>query len=273
MQLQNAKEKFAQQNIKFAAISYDSPAILKDFATRHKIDFPLLGDPHSEVIRNFHVLNAEAKGMTSGMARPGFYLIDPNGVIREAYFVANYADRLTPNSFIAKLFPELTEEVRQNVDAPHLKLTAAASDHFVSPGSRITLSADIELPPDVHVYSPGVQGYKPVQLMLPAVPGIAVAPAIYPVPNALYLAAIKETVPVFNGKFRVSQDVTIIPSKTGDIVRSLLSSEKTITISGSLQYQACDQTTCYPPATIPLAWQLQVIPLDLTRSPTSIRHK
>ena len=44
MQLQNTKQKFEAQGLKLAAISYDSPAILKDFAERHNIDFPLLAD-------------------------------------------------------------------------------------------------------------------------------------------------------------------------------------------------------------------------------------
>jgi peroxiredoxin len=74
VELQNARQRFGSQGLKLAAISYDSPAILKDFADRHKIEFPLLADPNSEVIRSFNVLNAEAKGMTKGMAYPGFFL-------------------------------------------------------------------------------------------------------------------------------------------------------------------------------------------------------
>ena len=73
MQLQNAKQRFESQGLKLAAISYDSPAILKDFAERHKIEFPLFADPKSEVIGSFNVLNTEAKGMTKGMAYPGFF--------------------------------------------------------------------------------------------------------------------------------------------------------------------------------------------------------
>jgi peroxiredoxin len=71
VQLQDAKQRFESQGLKLAAISYDSPAILQDFAKRHQIDFPLLADPNSEIIRSFHVLNSEAKGMTKGMAYPG----------------------------------------------------------------------------------------------------------------------------------------------------------------------------------------------------------
>ena len=255
------------------AISYDSPAILKDFAERHRIDFPLLADPNSEIIRKFNVLNAEAKGMTKGMAYPGFFYIDARGVIREKYFTAKYTDRLTANNVIAKLFPELSGEVNQNVEAPHLRLTLAQSDRGVIPGGRVSLIADIELPPDVHVYSPGVKGYKPIQLTLQGLPGVEFQPVVYPSAKVLYLEAIQEHVPVFEGKFRITQDVTVTPSKPSDVVRSLVSGERTISIAGELKYQACDQTVCYPPTSVPVSWQLQILPLDLKRSPGAIRHK
>jgi hypothetical protein len=273
VQLQNAKERFEKQGIKLAAISYDSPAILKDFASRHKIDYPLLADPDSKVIRSFNVLNAEAKGMTAGMALPGFFFIDSNGVIREKYFTPKYTDRLTANNLIAKLFPELGEEVSQNVEAPHLQLTLAQSDRDVIPGGRVSLIADIELPPDVHVYSPGVQGYKPIQLTLQQPSGIEFQPVIYPQSKELYLEAIKEHVPVFAGKFRISQDLTVTPSKASDAIRAVFSKERTISIAGELKYQACDKTICYPPTSVPVKWELRILPLDLKRSPESIQHK
>jgi hypothetical protein len=273
VQLQNAKQRFEQQGMKLAAVSYDSPAILKDFAVRHNIEFPLLADPDSSLIRSFNVLNAEAKGMTQGMARPGFFYIDPQGVIRDKYFEAKYTDRFTPNNVIGKLFPELTEEVSQNVEAPHLRLTLAQSDRTVVSGSRVTLTAEVELPPGVHVYSPGVAGYKPIQLVLHPSGGIEPAPAIYPASTILYLEAIKEQVPVFEGKFRITQDVTVTPSKAGDGIRAVLSAGKTVSIAGELQYQACDRTICYFPTSVPVRWELKVQPLDLHRSPGNIRHK
>ena len=59
------------QGLKLAAISYDSVEILKSFADRRKIDFPLLSDPDSKAIRAYEVLNAEGTGQFKGMARPG----------------------------------------------------------------------------------------------------------------------------------------------------------------------------------------------------------
>jgi len=273
VQLQNAKQRFEAQGRKLAAISYDSPAILKDFAQRHKIEFPLLADPNSEVIRTFNVLNTAAKGMTKGMAYPGFFYVDASGVIREKYFTPKYTDRLTANNVISKLFPELSAEVTQDIKAPHLQLTLAQSDRSVIPGGRVSLIAEIELPPNVHVYSPEVQGYKPIQLSLQSLPGIELQPVVYPNSKILYLEAIQEHVPVFEGKFRIRQDVTVTPSKASDAIRAVLSKEKTISITGDLKYQACDQTVCYPPTSVPVKWQLQVLPLDLKRSPKAIQHK
>ena len=147
--------------MKFAALSYDSEAILKYFADRHKIDYPMLADPESRVIQMYGVLNREATGMQKGFARPGYYFIDTNGVIREKFFEAKYRERLTGNSIIAKLFPELGHEVTDTVDAPHLQLALEQSDRTGVPGTRITLVAEVRLPPDVHVYAPGSKGYKP----------------------------------------------------------------------------------------------------------------
>lgn len=273
MQLQNSTARFEKQGIKVAAISYDSSAILMDFANRHHIQFPLLADADSKVIRSFNVLNAEAKGMTKGMAHPGFFYIDENGVIRETYFEAKYTDRFTANNVIGKLFPELAQEVSKSVEAPHLGLTLSQSDRTVVPGSRVTLIAEVQLPPGVHVYAPGAKGYRPIQLVLTKPRGVESGPVSYPNSKMLYFEPIQEQVPVFEGKFRITQDVMIGFSKAGDGVRALLSSEKNVAIAGELRYQACTSTLCYPPTLAPVSWELNVDPLDLRRSPGDIRHK
>lgn len=211
--------------------------------------------------------------MNRGMAHPGFFYIDAGGVIREKYFEAKYTDRFTPNNVVGKLFPELADEVGHNVRAPHLRLTLGQSDRAVVSGSRVTLSAEIELPPDVHVYSPGVMGYKPIELLLHRSGGLDLEPAVYPRSKTLYLEAIKEQVPVFEGKLRITQDVTVTFSKLRDGLRALSSSERAISIAGELKYQACDKTVCYLPVSVPVKWQLEVLPLDLKRSPEAIRHK
>jgi hypothetical protein len=269
--LQSAIPRFEKQGLKFAAISYDSEEILNFFSDRHKIEYPLLEDPDSKIIRAYGVLNAEATGMQKGFARPGFFFIDTSGVIREKFFAAKYRERLTGNNVIAKLFPELGQEVTETLEAPHLQIALEQSDRAGVPGTRITLTAEVRLPPDVHVYAPGTQGYKPIKLVIDDMKEMELKPPVYPPSKILYLPAIKERVPVFEGTFRISQDVKV--SSASEFWGSLGKDGKTFTISGKLEYQACDKTTCFVPTSVPVKWQLQVFPLDRTRAPVDIRHK
>ena len=272
MKLQRAKARFEQQGIRLAGISYDSRAILEEFSQRHQIDFPLMADPESKVIDRYRVLNEAATGITKGMAYPGFFYLDPKGVIREKYFEANYVDRFTPNNVIAKMFPALVEEVRQNVEAPHLDLTLAQTDKAAIPGSRVSLIVEVGLPKGTHVYAPDVTGgYIPIALTLEPPPEIELAAAAYPRPKTLYLDAIKERVPVFEGKFRIVQDVKVAGSM--DLIKSLGDTGKTVQVIGTFKYQACDEKVCYPPTSLPVSWGLHIVPLDAIRSPEAIRHR
>jgi Disulphide bond corrector protein DsbC/AhpC/TSA family len=231
----------------------------------------LLADPDSKAIAAYQVLNAEAVGQYKGMARPGYFFIDAQGIIKEKFFDAKYRKRITGNSLIAKLFPELGEEVTDAVDAPHLKVAVKQSDRIAIPGSHITVTAEVQLPPDVHVYAPGTIGYKPIHLELDPVPQLEFLPPVYPPAEVLFLPAINERVPVFQGTFRIHQDVKV--STVAEFSAALGTDGKTVAIAGKLNYQACDSKACYLPASVPVRWELQILPLDRQRSPENIRHQ
>jgi peroxiredoxin len=271
IQLQAAKERFEKQGIKLAGISYDSVEILKFFSDRRKIDFPLLSDPDSKIIRMYQVLNSEAIGPNAGMARPGYFYIDPEGVIREKFFEAKYRERLTGNTVLSKLFPELGEEVTDTVDAPHLQLSMGQSDRVAVPGNLVMLTADVHLPPDVHVYAPGTKGYKAIKLVVDPLPDFEVRQADYPPSKILYLPAIQERVPVFEGSFQIRQEMKT--NSMAEFSGALGGDGKKVTVKGHLEYQACDSKICFLPATVPVEWQFQIVPLDRQRAPEDIRHK
>ena len=233
VELQQAEQRFKDQGIGLAAISYDSEAILKDFANRLSITFPLLADPQSEIIRKYGVLNSEAKGMQQGMALPGFFYIDSKGRIKEKFFETAYADRYTANNVIAKLFPELTEQLTRKVEAAHIGLTLQQSDQVAVPGSHLVLIAEVSLVKDLHVYAPGAKGYIPIELKLEPAQEMKFDQPAYPQSKILFLKAIKERVPVFDGKFRITQDVTISTDRT--FIKSLAPG-KTVTVKGGLKY-------------------------------------
>ena len=209
--------------------------------------------------------------MQKGFARPGYFFIDPDGIIREKFFEAKYRERLTGNSMIAKLFPELEQEVTETVEAPHLQLALEQSDPIGFPGTRVTVVAEVRLPPDVHVYAPGAQGYKPIKLVIEPMQYLEFKPAVYPAAKTLYLPAIKEQVAVFEGTFHISEDVKV--GSGSEFWGSLGKDGRLFTIAGKLEYQACDKTICYVPTSVPVKWQLQILPLDRVRAPENIRHK
>jgi peroxiredoxin len=271
IQLQAAKERFEKQGIKLAGISYDSMDILKYFSDRRKIDFPLLSDPDSKIIRMYQVLNSEAIGPNAGMARPGYFFIDTEGMIREKFFEAKYRERLTGNTVLSKLFPELGEEVTDTVEAPHLQLSVGQSDRVAVPGNLVTLTAEVRLPPDVHVYAPGTKGYKTVKLSIDPLPDFDLRQASYPSAKILYLPAIKERVPVFEGTFRIRQELKV--NSMTEFSGALGTDGKKVTVKGNLEYQACDSKICFLPTTVPVEWQFQIVPLDRQRAPEDIRHK
>ena len=268
--MQSAREKFRQQGVGLAAISYDSEAILGDFTQRHRIEYPLIADPKSEIIRSYGVLNAEATGFTKGMARPGYVYVTPDGTIKEKFFETAYTDRDTATSLILKLFPDLVEGNGREVAAPYIKLTLSQSDDVVVPGSRFTVAAEVALPPDTHVYAPGVKRYKPIQLMIEASPDLKLLPLRYPDAKVLFLPAINESVPVYEDNFRLLQDVVVSSDRT---FISSVTQTRTITLKGTLFYQACDREKCYLPQKSDVSWDVRVIPLDRERAPEAIQHK
>jgi peroxiredoxin len=270
VQLQNAREKFQRQGLGLAALSYDSEAILEDFTQRHSIEYSLIADPKSEIIRRYGVLNANAPGFTKNMAYPGYFYVTPNGIIKEKFFEAAYTDRETGTSLLLKLFPDLVEGNGREVAAPNIKLALLQSDEIVGPGSRFTVAAEISLPPGTHVYAPGVHGYKPIQLTMEASPDFKLLPLRYPDPRVLFLPVINEAVPVYEGKFRVQQDVVVSADRAfiGSIAQP-----KTVTLKGIFFYQACDSVKCYLPQKSEVSWDVRVIPLDRERSPEPIQHK
>jgi hypothetical protein len=95
--------------------------------------------------------------------------------------------------------------------------------------------------------------------------------ASYPTAKILYLPAIKERVPVFEGAFRIRQELKV--NSMAEFSGALGADGKKVTLKGNLEYQACDSKICFLPDSVPVEWQFQIVPLDRQRAPEDIRHK
>jgi peroxiredoxin len=104
--LEGMPKAFSAKGVHVAAVSYDSRAILENFAKRRSITYPLLADTSSAVIDAFGIRNREATGMQAGIAYPGYYLIDREGSIEKRFFETAYYNRLTASNLYGNLFGE-----------------------------------------------------------------------------------------------------------------------------------------------------------------------
>ena len=85
------------------AISYDSPEILKRFAAKKSIAYPLLSDTGSKTIDAYGIRNKEATGRTSGIPYPGTFVVGTDGVIRAKLFLEGYEKRASTEAIVTAL--------------------------------------------------------------------------------------------------------------------------------------------------------------------------
>ena len=273
MELEQKAADFKAKGYSVVALSYDTPAVLKHFADRAKITYPLLSDPESKVIRAFGILNetVPANNAFHGIPHPGTYLLDRSGKVISKYFEDDYTQRDTAASILVREFGGGTGGSHTTVDTKHLGLSSSASAHIVRSGQHIVLTLDIDLKPKMHVYAPGVQeGYRPVDWVMKETAAVATAATAFPPSKTLFLPAINEKVPVYLGKVRLVREITIAKDNA---LKPLLSPNGEFTVEGEFKYQACDDRVCYIPAAIPLKWTFILEQHDRERAPTELRRQ
>jgi hypothetical protein len=272
VELESQVESFRKRGLGVAALSYDSVEILREFAERRKISYALLSDPGSAIIRRFGLLNPEYPegNQAHGVPYPGTFVTDAAGIVRSKFFEKTYAERRTAASALV-LAGEPAQPAGSETRAEHFVLRTSSSNAAAVPGNRLTLVLDFEMEKDHHAYAPGARGYRALALRLDPQPLVTVHETVFPPSRPYLFKPLKETVPVFEGRFRVLQDVTLAGGR--ELAELLKSPEPTLTLTGSLEHQVCSDRICYPPAKLPLRWTIRVLPMDRERSPEAIRHR
>ncbi len=269
--MEQALPRIHAAGLGIAAVSYDSPAVLRQFAARAGITFPLLSDHDSAVIRRYGILNETVDKGTPfyGIPYPGTYILNRSGAVVSKYFEDDFRVRDTAASILLRQFG-LEPPAHETSSGKHLIVTTAASDREVRPGQRITLSVEVAPGPRIHVYAPGVRDYIPIALTLEPSKAFAADPVVYPPAKTLNLAAIHESVPVYNAPFRLVATLTLA---NAGALEPLLDAQRNLTVEAKFRYQACDDRECFLPETLPLRFTLHVLPFDRQRVSEDIQRK
>mgnify|MGYP001995994604 CR=1 FL=1 len=288
-------QDLANSGVGIAAISYDSQEVLADFAERHSITFPMLSDTDSSVITEFDILNtvvAEALGpnrddpdviadvhkyvaasvfdsiplrqMIEGTPFPGTFMLDADGRVASRFFEEFYRERNTTSNVMLKLGIGLSPIAAITGETSQLKFTAYPSNPIVSPGTRFSLAVDVEPGENMHVYAPGAEamGYRVIDLKIAPSEFVRFEAIAYPDSEIYHFKPLDEHVPVYQKPFKLLQEGIVNASAEAE---EALSELDALTLSGSLDYQVCDDTFCFNPVSVPLSFTLDLELLDYQR--------
>lgn len=283
MELQDQLAALAEEGIGIAAVSYDSTEVLADFARRRGITFPLLSDDDSKVITEFGILNTVAEEglgpdadnpevqadvaryvsvfgasqLIVGTPYPGTFMVDRRGRVTSRFFEEFYRERNTTSNVMLKLGVGVSPIEAVQGETAHLKFTAYPSNSTVTVGTRFSLALEVEPGENMHVYAPGAEekGYRVIGFNLAPNPLARVEPVAYPESEIYYFEPLDEHVPVYQDKFTLLQEIVMDASREAETVMGELDA---LTLTGTLEYQACDDAICFLPQSVPVSFTLDL---------------
>ena len=237
----------------------------QNFGRRRGITFPLLSDHESATIKAYGILNTTVPPTNQtqyGIPFPGTFVVDRQGLVTARFFETAYQERDTVSSVLIRLGKRF-DRPEASISAPHLQITTFATDQIVAPGTHFSLIVDVRPENHIHVYAPGVVGYKPVSLNIHPQPGIIVRTAQFPKPSDFVFKPLNEHVKVYQRQFRIIQDVTVDASRDTE---AALKEVTELTVDATFEYQACDDRVCFIPQSVPLSWRVRLKALDRERA-------
>jgi AhpC/TSA family/Disulphide bond corrector protein DsbC len=257
VELQRRYADITRQGLGLIAISYDSPETLKAFTASRGVTFPLVSDQGSVIIKRFGLLNdtVDPKSRTYGIPHPGTLMVDRKGVVQSRYFEDAYQERYTTGAILSGAGGASTIKAT----TAHLSMTASLSDSQAAPGERLSLVADLTPASTMHVYAPGKHSYQVVRLEIDPHPWLKIHPVVYPPSTIYHFKPLDERVEVFVKPFRLRRDLTLLATPEA---QKLLASMTSVTISGAVEYQACDDKVCFNPARVPVTFTVALKGLD-----------
>ena len=146
------------------------------------------------------------------------------------------------------LFAALLAQISSLTPRPgHAAVSSSPAEVSAKAGTKLQLFVDVAPKAGIHVYAPGSKDYIAVAVKL--APQLEVKAGKVEYPKSEMMSFADERVPVFQKPFRLTQPVTLDKSvKAG----------ATVTVAGTVTYQACDDRVCYPPESAPVAWTVMV---------------
>lgn len=157
--------------------------------------------------------------------------------------VAAQTDKPAPNPFGA---PTRTS-------TNHLTVESEVSRTSLSPGEKVTVSVEVAPRRTMHLYAPGKHDYQVVTLNIAEAPWLSLQPTKYPPSELYHFEPLDERVEVYSKPFTLTREVTVLDTPEA---RKALAGRSSVALTGTVEYQACDDKVCYAPTKVPLSFTL-----------------
>ncbi|MEM7250833.1 MAG: redoxin domain-containing protein [Pseudomonadota bacterium] len=256
------------------AISNDTVERLAEFAARHQIDYSLLSDDDSSVIRAFGILNTliapdEGKHMRwYGIPYPGTYIVDERAVVMDKEFHQHHARRASGTTFIHRLLGTVPDRVGDQPQSEGAGDDLSMSIYLADSKLRLevisTLVCRLSIRAGRHVYARGApDAFRDATLSF-AGTGVRFGEPIWPPARDLRYRALDLSLPVHEGEIAVSVPITA----TSELIRLGHGLDQpSVDITVTLDYQSCDELSCAMPTAVQTSLTL---PLDILVEPPGI---
>jgi AhpC/TSA family/Disulphide bond corrector protein DsbC len=244
------------QGINAASITYDSLEVLQCFARANEIEYPMLSDAGSKVIRAFGILNTNIPDdhpMLYGIPFPGDYLVGQDGTVRDKVFLPSYEHRPSATQISMRRGTHArSNSVQIQTDVLEVIVSLSADKCF--PGQELGVALEVKLEPGWHIYGqPLPHNYQPTVLAFEG-PLIGEYSLDMPAAKPVLLEALGETLPVYEGTIRAQGRLGIkwsppIPAKFLESLGAPIE-PGLHHIEGSFRFQACSDRECKAPEAI-----------------------
>ena len=114
----------------------------------------------------------------------------------------------------------------------------------------------------MHVYAPGAENYRIISLTVAAQPFVRLAPIRYPASEIYVFEPLNERIPVYQTPFKLIQELRLEEQPQA---QAAFRGKPSLRLTGTLDYQACDDRICFNPVSVPLSWTVAVRPSGIER--------
>jgi peroxiredoxin len=284
-----------------AAVSYDSTAVLHDFASRKHITFPLISDHDSDLIRAFRVadpkyrkgnqLDVDTESLYTGSVGfvPAYGMADPSVFVigtdkRIVWRVVSPASefRLSAAAILNYSLGRFDAAVSSRVAARGLSVVATSSDSQLGLGTRILLGVQLKMEPGIHVYAPDAGAeYRGISwTMADSKNCWTTSQPSFPASERKTFQFDQEKVSVYENSLLITRALTISPAiipQEPSIYKAFratcIDKNSNMQIKGAVQVQACDSRECFAPQSIPVNWKIHFEEPDRQRVRAEIRRE